>query len=232
MSIEFLGGFLIFIFVVMYVFFMTASFLPQYSQVADENTIEAGAWRASQALMDFLVLDSTENTVNLTALEVLSACTPYSAHPTDPKAQVSQRNYAYFHDIVLNVSNKSNFHIQADQYVIALTNKAKFANFTGTAIVNNKEIFFETFNTTTPQYTKVLIDNGTKMTAYAGSGEEYLLGNDRYLVEKIDPEGHFVILSSNVADCGKQPSSSSHITKYVRYSKIDNRILRLELTYW
>ncbi len=227
MSIEYLGGFTIFIFILMYVFFMTLSFVPQHTEATEENIIEASAWRGMQNLMDFVVLENNKTEINKTALEALKECNIFGWHPSQAD---SRNNYTYFHDNILNASNSSNFHIQADSYSIALTNKKNLLNFTGSSIVDGTNISFETYNTST-KYDAVVIDNGTIMTATEGESG-YVLGDDAYEVQEIDDNGQFVILYANLADCGKQPPSNNIMTNYVRFAKKGDQIIKITLTYW
>lgn len=227
MSIEYLGGFTIFIFILMYVFFMTLSFVPQHTTATEENIIEASAWRGMQNLMDFVVLNNNKTEINKTALETLKECNIFGWHPSQTD---SRNNYTYFHDHILKASNSSNFHIQADSYLIALTNDKNLENFTGSSVVDGSTILFETYNAST-EYNAVVIDNGTTMTATEGESG-YILGDDEYEVQEIDADGQFVIMYANLADCGKQPPSNNLMTNHIRFAKKGDQIIKITLTYW
>ena len=227
MSIEYLGGFTIFIFILMYIFFMTLSFVPQHTTAIEENIIEASVWRGMQNLMGFVVLKNNKTEINKTALKTLKECTIFGWHPNQAD---SRNNYTYFRDYIINAPNSSSFHIQADSYIISLTNNKNFDNFTGSSIVDGINISFETYNNRT-KYDVVVIDTGTIMIATEGSGG-YILGDDKYEVQKIDTDGQFVIMYANLADCGKQPPSNNLITNHVRFAKKGYQIIKITLTYW
>ena len=229
MSIEYLGGFTIFISLLLYVFLMILTIVPQNLQAIHENIIETGAWGATQNIVGYLSLKK-DGSINESALNRISKCTVYNAHPTDPIALASVSNYTYVKNNILNISSVNEYNIVVDQYLIALTTKTNISNYTGSIILSGKEIFFETFNTTTPQYDFVVVNNGTKITAI--QNDFVYLDEKKYRVDKIDTKGQFVILKSNLVDCGKQPSDNVYTTIHQRYLKRNNNLVGLKFTYW
>ena len=229
MSIEYLGGFTIFISLIIYVFFMVLSFIPQNLNAINENIIETSAWGATQNIIEYLSLKK-DGSINESALSVISKCTVYNAHPSDPIALASVSNYTFVKNNIVNISSNNEFNLVVDQYVIALTTKKNILNYTGSIILSGKEIFFETFNTTTSQYDSVVVDNGTKITAI--KNDIIYLGSQKYRVDNIDTKGQFVILKSNIVDCGKQAPDNIYTTIHKRYLKQNNNIVGLKFTYW
>ncbi|NOR85172.1 hypothetical protein GQ473_03565 [archaeon] len=229
MSIEYLGGFTIFISLIIYVFFIILTIVPQNLESIHENIIETGAWGATQNIVEYLSLKK-DGSINESALNVISKCTVYNAHPTDPIALASVSNYTFAKNNIVNISSKNEFNLVVDQYLIALTTKKNILNFTGSLILSGKEIFFETFNTTTPQYDSVVMDNGTKITAI--KNDIVYLDSQKYYVDTIDTKGQFVILKSNIVDCGKQPPDNMYTAIHKRYLKQNNNIVGIKVTYW
>ena len=229
MSIEYLGGFTIFISLILYVFFMILSIVPQNLDVIHENILESGAWGATQNIVGYLSLKK-DGSINESALNRISKCTVYNAHPSDLQARASVSNYTFVKKNIINISSDTEFNLVVNQYLIALTTKQNILNFTGSLILSGKQIFFETFNTTTPQYDSVVVDNGTKITVVRN--DIIYLDDKKYHVDNIDTKGQFVILKSNLVDCGKQPPENIYTTIHKRYLKQNNNIVGLEFTYW
>ncbi|MCK4967885.1 MAG: hypothetical protein KAS12_02425, partial [Candidatus Aenigmarchaeota archaeon] len=220
--------------ILMYVFFMILAIIPQHLQSTEENILEAKAWDATQNLIDYLSIKKDIN-MNESALNRISKCSTYNANPNDVIAKYSVLNYTDIQNNILNMSSIKNFHIQIDQYVIALITKKNILNFTGVAVVAGKEIFFETiYNTINMQHDSVVVDNGTtKVIVNTNTNNNIVyLDSIKYTVDKIDINGQFVILKTNIVDCGRQSNLNARITTHKRYLKRNNDILGIMLTYW
>lgn len=222
-SIEFIGGFGLFITVVIYVAYTAMVVFPKHFDESNENAIREEAWTLSAELMNYL---KNGTQVNNQPIASLSRCKIY--HHFD---ETTKANYSYFKEL-FNVDNSNDFHISVKSNPVIITDNVKGQNKTGNMTIDNIEYVFELFNGTSLKYDSVHVWNSSATIATTDENGTAQLGEYTYSIDKIDSSGKYIILGVELVDCGKYTPATMMSAKIRRFTTYKNFITTIDVAYW
>jgi len=219
-SIDYIAGYIFFIFVVLYVSYSLINTFPAHYNSINTQLLNEEVWILSEKLITNI---SSNGIINESSIEQINHCTPLYI------------DYEYYLNLkkCFEVSELNDFYLNIKNYPIAITTNHSGDNFTGILKINNKEIVFETYQDILNQKCdRVRINDGSDY--YVNESDEITLdvGTDvKYTIEQIDYSGKYVILSHRLIDCGKNPGTqkTSVVNRYLTYNE---SIAKINLVYW
>lgn len=113
-SIEFIAGFVLFMFVIMYIAFSVVNNAPMYYQNTMQNNLRAEAWSFSERVKNSIEIE--DFVLNKSAVSQLSKCTAYN-----PKDAASVGNYSYWRTLTA-IPTRRDFHISLTEYPVVADN--------------------------------------------------------------------------------------------------------------
>lgn len=162
-SIEYVAGFLFFMFAVIFVIFNLIGRVPLYYDESRDAIMHESAWAASERAMAYVTVAGAAKSE---AVENMSKCSRQGEFALgSSEYNNSLSNYTYFKSL-LGVGERMEMHLDLSGYFILLPNETSGTNFTGLAYIDGLMMPFEIFNYTPGRYDGVRIG-----ASYAREGE-------------------------------------------------------------
>lgn len=223
-SIEYVAGFIFFLFAVLFVIFNILDTIPKYFSESNNAVMHETAWLAGEKAAIYAL---SGGAASAAAVANMSKCSIYSALlPNSAAYNNSKSNYTSLKDL-LGIPNTSEFRLTLLEYALLIPNGTTGINHTGLFSIDGAVGAFEIFNYTPGRYNGVHVG-----TYYAREKEQFILSSQTYNVEKIDPAGAFAIVSRPVVDCGRQVASGKNSAAAKRYTVYNGTLARLNVVVW
>lgn len=127
-----------------------------------------------------------------------------------------------------DIGDVNDFHVDIINHPIVITEISDGANPTGQLIINEKTVDFEVKDTDGDEIYETSNIDGTDYI----KGQSVTISGENYIVDKIDEEGQFVILSRDLVDCGMRSPEGGNIALTTRYSNFDAHLTKAIVEYW
>lgn len=188
-NIEFIGGFMLFLIVIVYVAFSLINAIPMRQDVYDDDIMRLQAWKSSEIFLKIAELDGRIEDSRITGF---AACAGYNYN--DP---ISREAY-YNVTSLLNVSESNYIHLVVEEFPIALLDSGDSAQRSGFLNIKGTQYQTDARNTSA-------IFNETQINgigAWLAVNDVADFGGTEYRVAMIGTAGDFVIFKRAIINCG------------------------------
>lgn len=215
-GIDFLGGLMMFMSLVIYIAFTAINTSENYDAAIRDNTLHQEAWHHSEKIVENIT--DGNKLVNSAKLTYFTDCTQES-----PTRYGEIRNR-------LSIDFDNTFRMTITHTPIGLADEPEGDNYIGTLLLKNS--YSVTFIREGGVYPKVDIQGTTYDDDPASATPSFIvLEGTNYTVEKIDRAGQYVLLTKRWM-CGFGSPTQRTVVVTERFLVKDNQLLNLRFEYW
>lgn len=223
-SIEYIAGFIFFIFTILFVVYGLMDKLPMYFDEGKNTVMRETAWLAGERALAYAVPGGS---VGAGALANMSLCTLYGSSKAYSAAYNNSRgNYTAFKEL-FGIGESREFQLTLSEFAFLVPNGTSGINYTGLVSVDGSIAAFEIFNYTPGRYDGVHV-----AASYAGEKGVVSIASNNYAVEKISPDGSYAILSRALVDCGRPPAKGKTTSSVNRYFVYNGSVSKMRIVVW
>jgi len=187
-NIEFIGGFMLFMVVIVYVAFSLINAIPMRQQIYKDDIMRLEAWKSSEI---FLKIAESDGRIEDSRISDFTACSGYNY--SDPASLQAYSNATS----LLNVSESNYVHLTVEEFPIAVLDSGDSMQRSGFLNIRGTQYPIDARNTSSV-FNETRKDGGT----WHGVNDVVDFGGIGFKVAMIGTNGDFVIFKNAIINCG------------------------------